>query len=149
MRRSSPQPGMPGVASKLLGVGALTSVGGAKVVYTVPTGMTTIVKRASIAEYSNISRTFWILGKLSGAVTTLVQSPLAGYETLDLDMWTVFPAGAQLLVEQSTAATLRYWISGTELTGVNLYPTVPTIFGDEPLERPAHPSVTVPEETYP
>lgn len=118
---------MPNVYSKLLAVGSHAAAS-PKLVYTVPAGHTAIVKQVYAANSGAAPGTLYLGTSVSSSVDwSFLYLPLEAGDLSSAPLWQVLPAGWYLTVTVIPAATTYYWISGSELLGVNDVPTVPSV----------------------
>lgn len=121
------------IASKLLAVGSASGASD-KLVYTVPAGHVTIVKHVILVNYNAAPQDVALtLGLPSGTRWTVFLGTFQSYETAATDMWAVMPPNYKMGVYPVAGGACVYWVSGSELTGTNEVPTVPT---DDPALEP-------------
>lgn len=107
------------VRTKLLASGRLTT-SSLVLVYTVPTGETTIVKRLVLANLStSASALVTVAMDATGFDRTMwLEDTLQSRKTINMETWQVLAPGFEIALQGPGTPAVNYWISGTELEGV-------------------------------
>lgn len=115
------------VASKLLAVGG-SDTGAAELIYTVPVGMTTIIKQVTMTSHASADITLYLSSPVAPGVDWFwIKETVAPEAQVRVSTWFVLPQNWTLVVQGVPPGVFFYWVSGSELEGVNLHPTVPTL----------------------
>ena len=92
------------------------------VIYTVPSGETTIIKEVSVYNRHSTTAAILTLGRGSSAADTnngtFLRESIGPFEAKRFPMWMVCAAGVPISAKANNATSLSVYMSGTELEGV-------------------------------